>query len=59
MKMTIDDKLNTLYELTKTGNYSIRFSCGLWDIRNNTTCDGIVSDSYTTVKKWIIKDINK
>ena len=50
--------LSELYKLDKANNYSIRYMCGRWQVRNNTTYEGIDTDvGFNAAKKWMINNM--
>ena len=58
MKRSIDGMLSELYKLDKANNYSIRYMCGRWQVRNNTTYEGIDTDAgFNAAKKWMINNM--
>ena len=57
---SIDDMLSELHTIDKTNNYSIRYMCGRWYIRNITTGEGIDTDGgFPQVKKWMLNNMKK
>lgn len=58
MKKSIDDMLSELHAIDKENKYSIRYMCGRWQIRNNTTGEGIDTDAgFNAAKKWLINNM--
>ena len=58
MRRSIDDMLSELHTIDKANNYSIRYMCGRWQVRNNTTYEGIDTDAgFNAVKKCMINNM--
>lgn len=58
MRKSVDEMLKELHTIDKDNNYSIRYMCGRWQIKNKRTCEGIDTDAgYSKAKKWLLKDM--
>lgn len=57
MRKSVDEMLKELHTIDKENNYSIRYLCGRWQIRNKRTCEGIDTDAgYSKAQKWLLND---
>lgn len=60
MGRAIDDMLSELHTIDKANNYSIRYICGRWNIRNVKTCEGIDTDGgFLEAKKWLLENMKE
>lgn len=56
----IDDMLSELHTIDKANNYSIRYMCGRWYIRNERTGEGIDTDGgFPKAKKWMLNNMKE
>lgn len=56
MGRSVDDLLNELRTISQR-KHTIKKLCGIWELRNIATEEGIATDSFRSAKKRLLKDI--